>query len=91
MIAGQPEEQREKAQAALAAARKKVALEQAGQPVPEERAAAVAQADTEMFAGLRSMLGLDQVAAINVGAAPTPVPVRSSSTPSACRSPSCGG
>jgi long-subunit acyl-CoA synthetase (AMP-forming) len=75
MIAGQPTEQREKAQAALAAARKKVALEQAGEPVPEELAAAVAQADAELFAGLRSMLGLDQVAAINVGAAPTPVPV----------------
>jgi len=75
MVAGQPEEQREKAQAALAAAQKKVQLEQAGEPVPEELAAAVAQADTEMFAGLRAMLGLDQVVAINVGAAPTPVPV----------------
>ena len=75
MVAGQPDEQREKAQAALAAAVKKVQLEQAGEPVPEELAAAVAQADTEMFAGLRGMLGLDQVVAINVGAAPTPVPV----------------
>ncbi len=75
MIAGQPAEQREKAQAALAAAQQKVALEQAGESVPEELAAAVAQADTEMFAGLRAMLGLDQVVAINVGAAPTPVPV----------------
>ena len=28
-----------------------------------------------MFAGLRAMLGLDQVVAINVGAAPTPVEV----------------
>jgi long-chain acyl-CoA synthetase len=75
MVAGQPEEQREKAQAALAAARRKVALEQAGEPVPEELAAAVAQADAEMFSGLRAMLGLDQVVAINVGAAPTPVEV----------------
>jgi long-subunit acyl-CoA synthetase (AMP-forming) len=75
MVASQPEEQREKAQAALAAARKKVQLEQAGEPVPEELAAAVAQADREMFAGLRTMLGLDQVVAINVGAAPTPVEV----------------
>jgi long-subunit acyl-CoA synthetase (AMP-forming) len=75
MVAGQPEEQREKAQAALAAARRKVQLEQAGEPVPEELAAAVAQADAEMFSGLRSMLGLDQVVAINVGAAPTPVEV----------------
>jgi long-subunit acyl-CoA synthetase (AMP-forming) len=75
MVAGQPDEQREKAQAALAAARRKVQLEQAGEPVPEELAAAVAQADAEMFSGLRSMLGLDQVVAINVGAAPTPVEV----------------
>jgi long-chain acyl-CoA synthetase len=75
MVAAQPEEQREKAQAALAAATKKVQLEQAGEPVPEALAAAVATADTEMFAGLRAMLGLDQVVAINVGAAPTPVPV----------------
>ena len=75
MVAGQPEEQREKAQAALAAAREKVRLEQAGEPVPEELAAAVAQADEEMFSGLRGMLGLDQVVAINVGAAPTPVEV----------------
>jgi long-subunit acyl-CoA synthetase (AMP-forming) len=75
MVAGQPEEQREQAQAALAAARRKVALEQAGEPVPEELATAVAKADAEMFAGLRSMLGLDEVVAINVGAAPTPVEV----------------
>jgi long-chain acyl-CoA synthetase len=75
MVAGQPEEQREKAQAALAAARQKIQLEQAGEPVPEALAAAVAQADAEMFSGLRSMLGLDQVVAINVGAAPTPVEV----------------
>lgn len=75
MVASQPDEQREKAQAALAAATKKVQLEQAGEPVPEALATAVAQADTEMFAGLRAMLGLDQVVAINVGAAPTPVPV----------------
>lgn len=75
MVAAQPDEQREKARAALAAATKKVQLEQAGEPVPEELAAAVARADAEMFSGLRAMLGLDQVVAINVGAAPTPVPV----------------
>src|SRR4051812_15779933 len=60
MVASQPDEQREQAQAALAAARRKVQLEQAGEEVPEELAAAVAQADAEMFAGLRTMLGLDQ-------------------------------
>jgi long-subunit acyl-CoA synthetase (AMP-forming) len=75
MVASQPDEQREKAQAALAAARRKVQLEQAGEEVPAELAEAVAAADAEMFAGLRTMLGLDQVVAINVGAAPTPVEV----------------
>jgi long-chain acyl-CoA synthetase len=75
MVAAQPAEQREKAQAALAAARQKVSLEQAGEPVPEALAAAVAQADAELFSDLRTMLGLDQVVAINVGAAPTPVDV----------------
>ena len=47
-------------------------LEQAREPVPEELAATVEKADEEMFAGLRKMLGLDEVIAINVGAAPTP-------------------
>lgn len=75
MVAGQPEEQRAKAQGALDAAVQKVRLEQAGEEVPEALAAAVAQADAEMFSGLRSMLGLDEVVAINVGAAPTPVEV----------------
>jgi long-subunit acyl-CoA synthetase (AMP-forming) len=40
--------------------------------VPEELAATVEKADEEMFSGLRKMLGLDEVIAINVGAAPTP-------------------
>ncbi len=35
----------------------------------------MAKADAEIFAGLRAMLGLDQVEAINVGAAPTPIEV----------------
>ncbi len=56
----------------LAAAVRKVELEQAGHPVPDEIAALVEQADREVFAGLRSMLGLDEAASVNVGAAPTP-------------------
>ena len=75
MIAGQPEEQRAASQAALDAAVRKVRLEQAGEPVPTELAVQVAKADAEMFSGLREMLGLDQIEAINVGAAPTPVEV----------------
>jgi long-subunit acyl-CoA synthetase (AMP-forming) len=75
MLAGLPEEQRAGAQAALAAAREKVRLEQASQPVPAELAAAVAKADDELFAGLRKQLGFDEIVAVNVGAAPTPVEV----------------
>jgi long-chain acyl-CoA synthetase len=75
MLASQPEEQRVAVQAALAAALEKVRLEQRGEPVPGELAQRVAAADEQIFAGLRTMLGLDQVKAINVGAAPTPVEV----------------
>jgi long-subunit acyl-CoA synthetase (AMP-forming) len=72
MLASQPDEQREQAQAALAAAVKKVQLEQAGEEVPEELAQQVAAADEAMFSKLRETLGLDQVITVNVGAAPTP-------------------
>ena len=75
MVAGQPDEQRVKTQAAVRDALEKVRLEQAGEEVPADLAARVAEADREIFAGLRSMLGLDQVKAIHVGAAPTPVEV----------------
>jgi long-chain acyl-CoA synthetase len=75
MIAGQPEEQREKMHAALDCALRKVRLEQRGEDVPVELAEQVATADREIFAGLRETLGLDRVEAINVGAAPTPVEV----------------
>jgi len=75
MVAGQPQERREELQAALDAGVRKVRMEQAGEPVPEELAEQVARADAEIFAGLRAMLGLDQVEAINVGAAPTPIEV----------------
>ena len=50
----------------------KVELEQAGEQVPEELAATVAQADEQLFSQIRAMLGFDQVDAVNVGAAPTP-------------------
>jgi long-subunit acyl-CoA synthetase (AMP-forming) len=75
MQAGQPEEHRAPIQAALAAATERVRLRQQGKPVPEELEATVAEADANMFAKLREMLGLDQAQAVNVGAAPTPVAV----------------
>jgi long-subunit acyl-CoA synthetase (AMP-forming) len=75
MMAAQPDEQQARTKAALDAALQKVRLEQSGQEVPAELAGQVAKADAEIFSGLRAMLGLDQVEAINVGAAPTPVEV----------------
>src|SRR5215217_1901459 len=62
----------EQKRAWLDAAMRKIELEQAGEPVPEDLAATVAEADEQLFAGIRSMLGFDEVAAVNVGAAPTP-------------------
>ncbi len=56
----------------LAAATRKVEFEQAGEPVPDDLAATVAQADAELFAGVRAMLGFDALRSVNVGAAPTP-------------------
>jgi long-subunit acyl-CoA synthetase (AMP-forming) len=75
MAASQPPEQRERTEQALRDAVEKVRREQRGEEVPQDLAARVAEADREIFAGLRSMLGLDQVEAINVGAAPTSVEV----------------
>jgi long-chain acyl-CoA synthetase len=75
MIAWQPAEQRAATEAALKAALEKVRREQRGEEVPGELAQTVERADAEIFAGLRAMLGLDRVEAINVGAAPTPVEV----------------
>jgi long-chain acyl-CoA synthetase len=75
MMASQPDDEREQAEAAIEAAIKKVRLEQAGEEVPEELAAAVAKADEEMFSKLRHQLGLDEFVAVSVGAAPTPVEV----------------
>jgi long-subunit acyl-CoA synthetase (AMP-forming) len=74
-LAAAPEEQRQATKAAIDAALKKVRLEQAGEEVPEELAAAVARADEQLFSKLRAGLGLDEVEACNVGAAPTPAEV----------------
>jgi long-chain acyl-CoA synthetase len=72
MVAGLPPEQREPAEKGLEAALTKVRLEQKGEEVPEEIAAAAAQADEQLFSKLRAQLGLDEAVAVNVGAAPTP-------------------
>jgi long-chain acyl-CoA synthetase len=75
MLAGLPDEQRGPAQQGLEAALAKVRAEQAGEPVPDDVAAAAAKADEAMFAGLRTHLGLDEVVVVSVGAAPTPLEV----------------
>jgi long-subunit acyl-CoA synthetase (AMP-forming) len=75
MLAGQPEAQRKPVEEAMEASLERVRLRQAGQPVPDELEAQVAEADQKYFAGIRAMLGLDQVEGVNVGAAPTPVEV----------------
>ena len=74
-LAAVPGEEGEQARRGLEAAIQKVRLEQAGDEVPDALAAGVAQADEALFAGLRAALGLDQVVAVNVGAAPTPLEV----------------
>ena len=74
-LAALPSEQAEAATAGLEAALTALRLEQAGEEVPEELAAAVAKADEAMFSVLRHQLGLDEVVAVNVGAAPTPLEV----------------
>jgi long-subunit acyl-CoA synthetase (AMP-forming) len=72
MLAAQPEEARARVEGALAAARQRVALRQQGAEVPDELEQAVRAADDAIFSNLRTMLGLDEVVTVNVGAAPTP-------------------
>jgi long-subunit acyl-CoA synthetase (AMP-forming) len=75
MLAGLPDEQREKAQAGLDAAIQKVRLEQKGEEVPADIAAAAAAADEALFSALRTNLGFDKAVAVSVSAAPIPVEV----------------
>ncbi|HEX6687106.1 MAG TPA: AMP-dependent synthetase/ligase [Solirubrobacterales bacterium] len=75
MLAGLPDEQREPAERGFEAALERVRLEQRGEPVPDDVAAAAQAAEEGMFAALRHQLGLDEAVAVSVGAAPTPVEV----------------
>jgi long-chain acyl-CoA synthetase len=70
MLAAQEPAARAPFEQALAASLRQVKLRQAGQPVPPELAEQVRQADTAIFTHLRTMLGLDELLAVNVGAAP---------------------
>ncbi len=70
MLAAQEPAAREPLEQAMTASLRRVKLRQAGQPVPAELDEQVNQADAKIFAGLRGMLGLDELLAVNVGAAP---------------------
>jgi long-subunit acyl-CoA synthetase (AMP-forming) len=66
------QEQKQKIQQAFDVSLKRVDLIQAGEEVPQELEDAYQKADEELFSNFRKMLGLDEVAFCNVGAAPTP-------------------
>ncbi len=72
MMAALPEEQRVPMDKAFEASLAKVRVEQAGEEVPSELADGVEKADEAVFSKLRGHLGLDELEACNVGAAPTP-------------------
>jgi long-chain acyl-CoA synthetase len=73
MIAGEQDEQRRGAlKWALDVGLRKVAAEQSGEGMSDELAAEYAKADEAVLSKLRAQLGLDDLEACNVGAAPTP-------------------
>ena len=74
-LAAIPGEEGEQARQGLEAAIQKVRLEQAGQEVPEALAAERRCGRRGNVQQLREALGLDEVVAVNVGAAPTPLEV----------------
>ena len=76
MQAAQPEEQRTPIQAALEASIERVRLRQRRRArAGRARGARRRRLTSRPFSKLREMLGLDQVVAVNVGAAPTPIDV----------------
>ena len=75
-MAGEQDEQKKAGlEKALEVGLKKVKLEQAGEPVPDELAAAHAELDEKVLSKIRETLGFDKIVAVNVGAAPTPAEV----------------
>ncbi len=71
-LASQPEEQRKGMEDAIAVARERISLLQAGKAVPADIEEKVAKADAEMFSLVRAVIGLDEAVMVSVGAAPTP-------------------
>src|SRR5581483_3223312 len=75
-IAAEPDEtKRNGAQGAIELGLRKVRAEQKGDPVPEELAAAYAQAEERAFAPMRARLGLERCEWYMIGAAPCPLDV----------------
>jgi long-chain acyl-CoA synthetase len=73
MVAGEQDEAKKQAlQWALEVGHRKVRAEQAGEELPEELREEYAKADELVLSKLRGRLGLDELEACNVGAAPTP-------------------
>src|SRR2546423_14145786 len=68
----QDEERKKTMKRALEVGLEKVRLEQAGDAVPEELQREYDQFDEQVFSKIRAALGLDELEALNVGAAPTP-------------------
>jgi long-subunit acyl-CoA synthetase (AMP-forming) len=76
MLESEQDPERKRALAwALDVGHRKVRLEQAGEPVPEELVEEHRKADEAVLSKLRSQLGLDELQAVYAGAAPTPVAV----------------
>jgi long-subunit acyl-CoA synthetase (AMP-forming) len=66
------EEQKRKLQGALDLSLRRVKLIQAGEEVPEELEQQWREIDEQALSNVRAMLGLNELASCNVGAAPTP-------------------
>jgi long-chain acyl-CoA synthetase len=73
MLAGlEDEAQRKAIREALDTSLERVQMIQAGEQVPDELERRWREADEQVLSNVRSMLGLDEIEACNVGAAPTP-------------------
>jgi long-subunit acyl-CoA synthetase (AMP-forming) len=72
VAAEQDEAKKQATEWALGVGLRKVRAEQAGEAVAEELAREYEKADELVLSKIRSLLGLDEVESVNVGAAPTP-------------------
>ena len=72
VAAEQDEQKKQATQWAFDVGLRKVRAEQAGEEVPDELAREYAKADEMVLSKIRQKLGLDELEALNVGAAPTP-------------------